>query len=425
MSFKSYNLGDIYDFSSGLSKSRSEFGFGYPFVTFKDVFYNYFIPSKLSELANTTVKEREKCSVKRGDVFLTRTSETLHELGQSSVALKDYPDATFNGFTKRLRPNRKVEIYPEYIGYYFRSPNFRAEVTSMAVMTTRASLNNEIMSKLRVKLPSLEEQRAIANILKSLDDKIEVNNKINQKLEEMAQAIFKQWFIDFDFPNKEGKPYKSSGGEMVESEIGMIPKGWNKYTIGDYCKVRSGYAFKSKWWSDEGVGVIKIKDIEEKTIDLTQLSKVNQEYTNKATEFEVVSGDLLIAMTGATVGKFGLVPKSKEKLFVNQRVGKFFLGEDPLKKLPFIFCSLNQSHVNSSIINIAQGSAQPNISASEIESIFTVNTDEQTIEKFNSFIYPVFKAYVQNIYEQSKLTKLRDTLLPKLMSGEIRVPIKN
>ena len=101
--FKKYKIEELYDSSSGLSKSRSEFGFGHPFLTFKDVFDNYFVPDKLVSLANTTDKERVSCSIKIGDIFITRTSETQDELGMSAVALKDYPEATFNGFTKRLR----------------------------------------------------------------------------------------------------------------------------------------------------------------------------------------------------------------------------------------------------------------------------------------------------------------------------------
>lgn len=250
-----YNLNEIYDFSSGLSKSSKEFGLGHPFLTFKDVFYNYFIPQQLTELANTTEKERARCSVMRGDVFLTRTSETLDELGKSSVALKDYPEATFNGFTKRLRPNGKVEIYPVYAGYYFRSQKFRAEINSMATMTTRASLNNDMMSRLKIILPNINEQKKIANILSSLDKKIELNNEMNKTLEEMAQAIFKQWFIDFEFPNENGEPYKSSGGEMVESELGMIPKGWDILKLNQISEITMGVSPSSKSYNEDKIGI--------------------------------------------------------------------------------------------------------------------------------------------------------------------------
>ena len=154
-----HNLNEIFTFSSGLSKSREEFGFGFPFLSFKEIFNNFFLPSKLENLANTTEKERVSCSIKRGDVFLTRTSETQEELGMSSVALNDYPNATFNGFAKRLRPIEGKVIWPEYAGYYFRSPKFRATVTSMASMTTRASLNNEMMSALKSYYPHLKYKK--------------------------------------------------------------------------------------------------------------------------------------------------------------------------------------------------------------------------------------------------------------------------
>ncbi|MGX9754677.1 restriction endonuclease subunit S [Clostridioides difficile] len=427
MSFKewdSYNLNEVYDFSSGLSKNRKEFGYGYPFVTFKDVFYNFFIPSELTELANTSKKERTNCSVERGDVFLTRTSETLDELGQSSVALKTYPNATFNGFTKRLRPNGKVNIYAEYAGYYFRSASFRAEVTSMSTMTTRASLNNDMMSRLKIVVPPMEEQKAIASILLSLDEKIEINNQINKKLEEMAQAIFKQWFIDFEFLNEDGEPYKSSGGEMVESELGMIPKGWEIGSIGDYVKVKSGFAFKSAWWQENGIPVIKIKDISNNTINFKDISYVSEDKVDSAKDFIVNGGDLLIAMTGATIGKFAIVPPRKSKVLVNQRVGKFFLGETPLKKLGFIYCILCREEVYNQIVSRGYGSAQPNISPSNIESIKIILPSKEMIEKFNALVNCMFEKIIRNVEECNKLTTLRDTLLPKLISGEIRVSLE-
>lgn len=417
----SYNLNEVYDFSTGLSKSRKEFGFGYPFVTFKDVFHNFFIPNELTELANTSDKERINCSVKRGDVFLTRTSETLNELGQSSVALKTYRNATFNGFTKRLRPNGKVEIYPEYAGYYFRSPNFRAEITSMATMTTRASLNNDMMSRLKIILPSLEEQKAIAKILLALDKKIETNNQINKKLEEVTQAVFKQWFIDFEYPDEDGESYKSSGGEMVESELGMIPRGWKAGCIGDYVRVKSGYAFKSAWWETEGVPVIKIKDIENNTINFNGISYVSRNKEEGAKDFIVQGGDLLIVMTGSTIGKFAIVPKVKSTVLVNQRVGKFFLGDKPIKNLGFIYCNLKRDEIYNQIVSRGDGSAQPNISPSGIESIKIIVPPKDFISKFNTMLSYMFEKIVLNTYENSVLVEMRNDLLPKLMSGEIRV----
>ena len=136
--WKKVKLGEIYEVHNGLSKGRQFFGSGYPFLTFSTVFNNWFLPSTLDSLVQSSEKERTACSIKRGDVFITRTSETMDELGMSSVALKDYPNATYNGFTKRLRPITD-EIIPEYIGYYLRSKKFRGKFMAFSSMTTRAS----------------------------------------------------------------------------------------------------------------------------------------------------------------------------------------------------------------------------------------------------------------------------------------------
>lgn len=139
--WKQFYLNDAYTISSGLSKPAESFGLGFPFLSFKEVFNNFFIPKNLPELVESTDKERLQSSIKKGDVFLAKTSETVKDLGMSCVALEDYDNATFNGFTKRLRPKETIEIVPEYAGYYFRSSKFRKEVTSMSSASTRASLN--------------------------------------------------------------------------------------------------------------------------------------------------------------------------------------------------------------------------------------------------------------------------------------------
>ncbi len=252
--WKTYKLGEIYDFASGLSKGKEFFGRGYPFVTFKDVFQNYFLPKNLTALVETNEKERDSCSVKEGDVFLTRTSENDTELGLSSVALKDYPNATFNGFTKRLRPKGNIEIIPEFVGFYFRSPKFRTRLSQFATMTTRASLNNEILANLTIDLPHEKTQRQIGNILKSLDDKIELNLQMNQTLEAMAQAIFKEWFVHFNFPGFDG--------ELV----GALPKGWKMGELNEVCKIEIGRTpprMEERWFSTNPKDIkwISIRDL--------------------------------------------------------------------------------------------------------------------------------------------------------------------
>src|SRR5699024_8167978 len=190
-------------------------------------------------------------------------------------------------------------------------------------------------------LPSLKIQTAIAKLLKNLDDKIETNKKIIANLEELSQTLFKRWFVDFEFPDENGNPYKSSGGELIDSELGDIPELWSIIKIKDLFKIHSGYAFKSKWWNDNGYNVIKIKDINNKSIDVNGLDKVKEDYVKNASKFKVYGGEILIALTGATAGKMGVVPKLKQTAFVNQRVGLITSNVDNV----YIYHLLNSDRI--------------------------------------------------------------------------------
>lgn len=177
-----YKLNELYIMSSGISSSKDQAGIGYPFVSFRDIFNNTILPENLTELMNTSDKERIKYSVKKGDVFITRTSETPDELAMSSVALKDYPNATFSGFAKRLRPIDNTKIYDKYMAFYFRSKYFRKIINANTIMTLRASFNEEIFSYIKIQLPDYPTQVKIGDMLYKIEKKILINNQINNNL---------------------------------------------------------------------------------------------------------------------------------------------------------------------------------------------------------------------------------------------------
>ena len=239
----------------------------------------------------------------------------------------------------------------------------------------------------------LSTQKKIAGILADIDDKIVLNNNINKNLLEQALTMYSTQFAALD----------------------------RNGCIGDYCSVKSGFAFKSSWWTTNGVKVIKIGSINQDNLNLLECSYVDEDKVDKAKDFKVTAGDLLIAMTGATIGKFAMVPYSSDTLLVNQRVGKFFLGNNPVEKLPFIYCTLKQTDVYYEIVNRGQGSAQPNISASDIMSIPCVIPSQDAINDFNGTAQPLFDLIISNQRENQQLSEVRDTLLPKLMSGELDV----
>ena len=301
--------------------------------------------------------------------------------------------ATFSGGCSAdvLVFKAKENVSKEYLYYVLADDEFFKYSMATSKGTKMPRGDKTSIMNYPVNLPPLPTQKKIARILSSLDDKIELNNKINTNLEQQAQALFKNWFVD---------KYEKEG------------------TIGDYCSVKSGFAFKSSWWQDEGTKVIRIGDIEQGCLNLETCAHVADDKIEDAKDFIVRGGDLVIAMTGATIGKFSMIPKTKEPILVNQRVGKFFLGNNPLEKVPFIYCTLKQEEVITEFINRGQGSAQPNISTGDILSIPCWIPNEIEIDNFNKTIQPMFETIISNQEENRKLSVLRDSLLPKLMNGE-------
>lgn len=391
--WKEFFLNDVYTISSGLSKPAEDFGSGFPFLSFKEVFNNFFVPKNLSELVESSEKERLTCSIKIGDVFLTRTSETVNELGMSCVALEDHENATFNGFTKRLRPKGNIEIVPEYAGYYFRNTKFRKEITSMSSASTRASLNIEMIGRLKIVLPSKAEQSSIGLILKTLDDKIDNLRRQNETLEAIAQTLFKHWFIDFEFPNADGKPYKSSGGAMIPSELGEIPEGWHVGKLGDIASFKNGQSppersenFDIPIYGSNGI------------IGKTNISN----YQN-------------IVVIGRVGSYCGSLYYFLDRCWVtdNAMIGQLKNGISHA----FLYFVLKISRLN----RLSSGSGQPLLNQTILSSIEWVLSKNNLIQKFETVVQPIFFKKLLNNKQIKTLTKTRDALLPKLMSGQLRV----
>ncbi|WP_081707836.1 restriction endonuclease subunit S [Bacillus massiliigorillae] len=271
------------------------------------------------------------------------------------------------------------------------------------------------LKKIPVPIPVLSEQRAIANILSSLDEKIEVNNAINKKLEELAQAIFKQWFVDFEFPNEEGKPYKSSGGAMAESELGMIPEGWEVSSLDKIAGFLNGLAMQKYRPSENEVGipVMKIKELRQGFTDKN--SDICSE--NISSNYIIQDGDIIFSWSGSLLVDIwcGGICGLNQHLFkvTSQNYDKWF------------YFQWTRHHLDN-FIRIAESKATTmgHIKRKDLVDSKVLVPNEETYEKANKFMKQLFEQKV-NLKKQSKrLIELRDTLLPKLMSGEIRVPIE-
>lgn len=306
--------------------------------------------------------------------------------------------------------SKDTNIVDSLFLYYFMNTDFirKSMINSMTGATGRQRVNNDVFNTIDIKFPEIKTQCRIADILSAYDDLIENNQKQIKLLEEAAQRLYKEWFVDLRFP----------GYEQTKI-IDGVPEGWEIVCLKAYCDIKSGYAFKSKDWNKSGCGVIKIKDISNNFVDYSDCDFVPKDIAEKATNYYLNQGDLVIAMTGATIGKIGIC--TKEGYYANQRVGKVFLGNKPKEKLPYAYCILSQKSTMDFILNNSSASsAQPNISGDKICDIKIVY-NEVYVMRFNKKMKSVFEKMILLKEQNKMLSVIRDNLLPKLMSGEIVV----
>ena len=309
----------------------------------------------------------------------------------SSVALKDYPDATFNGFTKRLRPKNNIEILPEYAGFYFRSPRFRATVTSMASVTTRASLNNGMLSELTIVIPPLPEQRTIASVLSSLDDKIDLLHRQNKTLEAMAETLFRQWFVEeVEEGGEEGK---------LEDIVDINPtyklKKGDTSSYLEMSNVSTSTFNPEGWYKREFSSGMKFKNGD------TLLAKITPCLENGKTCYVNFLDDEEIGW-GSTE-------------YIVIRMKKPFH--------PFISYILakDEDFRDFAISSMSGSSGRQRAQADVIKEYDIKIPPLIIIEELNLQLAGITPKLEKNAKQIRTIEKLRDMLLPKLMSGEVRV----
>lgn len=402
MKWEKVKLGDLYTVHNGLSKGKKFFGTGFPFLSFSIVFNKWFIPEQLYDLVEVDEKERNSYSIKKGDVFITRTSETMEELGMSTVALKDYPNATYNGFTKRLRPITEL-LEPRFIGYYLRTPEFRGKFMAFSAMTTRASLTNDDLLSLEVPVPPLPVQQRIASILSTYDDLIENNQKQIKLLEEAAQRLYKEWFVDLRFP----------GHENVKIVDG-VPEGWESCKLRDVAEI-NGRNIDENYPYDK-INYIDIGSVRNGRI----LEKANynlEEAPGRAKRI-VQDGDVIWGMVRPNLRAYAMVLNpDKNDVF---STGFAVLTS---KKVPFsfLYCNVTTEEFVGYLVNCTNGAAYPAVKPIHFEEYNVSIPQNNLLNKFHNITEPYFRKIYYLNKQISSLREARDRLLPKLMNGEIEV----
>lgn len=390
---------------NGLTRPASVRGRGYKMINMGELFAHDRIGNVGMELVQLNEKELSTMLVESGDLLFARQSLVLSGAGKCSLISKVEEPTTFESHIIRVRLKQDI-ANPYFYHYYFKSPVCR--IRSIVTQGVQAGIRGNDLKKLKVHLPPISEQTRIASIISAYDDQIDNNRRRIQLLEQTARLLYKEWFVHFRFP----------GHEHVRINDG-VPEGWKEGCVGNLASVKSGFAFKSSDWQQDGNPVIKIKNITgDGTVDTTGCDYVNDAVAAKAASFAIPIGALLIAMTGATVGKVGILSDSTRKYYLNQRVGLFkSKAGQPVER--YLFTFFQEAVAQTQVTNLAGGAAQPNISGGQIESIPLLIPDRKIFALYLEITEAPFQQRKTLLDQNEKLTQARDLLLPRLMNGEV------
>lgn len=352
------------------------------------------------------------------------TEEKITEQGLKNSSAKLFPENTvimaMYGATvgqlgilkKELATNQACcamivnETKANYSFLYYSLLYSRDKLINLACGAAQQNLNQNIIKQFKLPFPPLYEQNNIASILKSLDDKIELNNQMNKTLEQIAQTLFKHWFIDFEFPDENGNPYKSSGGRMVDSELGEIPEGWEVGVLGE---------------------IIEIFDSKRVPLSSREREKRKGKYPYYgASSIMDYVDDYIFDGIFFLMGEDGTVIDEEGYPILQYVWSKFWVNNHAhvLKgKHPFSTEYLLLLLKTMKIQHVVTGAVQLKINQKNLKGLQILIPQEKTLKSFNNSISNLFGMYRQQNEEILTLSQIRDSLLPKLMSGKICVQI--
>ena len=393
--WQEYKLGDIAEVKGGKRLPKGELLVDYetphPYVRVTDMGNKWIRKSGLQFVTPEVQKKIVRYTVNSGDVILS----IVGSIGFVGRISKELNGANLTENCVKFLSNHRL-VDDDFLFYYLKSNIGQEEIKKRNVGSTQPKLPLYNIKDINILLPILAEQKAIAAVLSSLDDKIDLLHRQNQTLEAMAQTLFRQWFIE----------------EARED--------WETKKIKDLVEIQSGFAFKSSTFSDVGkYKLITIKAVQDGYLDITNADEIDFIADKVPSYCILVKNDILLSLTG-NVGRCCLVDRTN--LLLNQRVAKLKPIED--SNWAFTYILFRQTAMKQNLEDLSKGSAQANLSPIETGLIEIVVPKDDFFIKFSAEVTPLMLKVMSNKIQIQTLTQLRDTLLPKLMSGEIRVEVE-
>ena len=418
MNLNKYKLADIAKIEiSGVDKKTIEGEIPVRLCNFVDVYYNWAITKEKAKsfmVASAKQTEIDKCSIGKGMVAITKDSETRDDIGVATYIADDFENVVLGYHCALIIPNPSVVdgkylnafMHTRYIQKYFEN--------NASGSGQRYTLSNDTIGNIPVLLPSIEEQHITGKVLADIDRKIELNKQINDNLEAMAKQLYDYWFVQFDFPNEEGKPYKSSGGAMVYNEKlkREIPQGWHCGTLLDIAEYTNGLACqKYRPIDNNKLPVIKIKEMHDGLSADTEWVKADI-----PDDVKVFDGDVLFSWSASlevmlwAYGNGGL----------NQHIFKV-TSKNGYPRSFYFYQLIHYVGVFKQMAE-ARKTTMGHITQDHLrQSTIAIPPNVDIANKLEEKLCPIFDEIVKNNQEIMALTKQRDELLPLLMNGQATV----
>ena len=420
---KVMTLGEIAVFKTGpfgTQLSASEYVTdGTPVINVRNIGYGEIITSDLEFISHTTAERLHEHVLQDGDIVFGR---------KGSVDRHAYIDDRYTGWIQGsdcIRVRMNGEINSRFISHYLKLDRVKKQINSSSVGSTMASLNTDILSRIQIVLPSLKQQNNIEAVLSVFENKIDLNTRICAKLESMAKTLYDYWFTQYDFPNAEGKPYRSSGGKMVWNEQlkREIPEGWEvkplSYVISS---INTGLNPRDNFKLGNGdIQYITVKNLTTSgTIDFSGCDTVDQEARDIIHNRSDISvGDILFASI-APLGRCYLIQNPPENWDINESV--FSIRPDYSRMTSeYLYMYFMGDSFTKGATSSSTGSIFKGIRINTLLDLIAVVPDKMVIDAFSAEIKTILRLKEQKNIENMELAKLRDWLLPMLMNGQATV----
>ena len=411
---------------NGLTRPKSVRGSGVKMVNMGELFAHARLQDVEMDRVPLSDSEAERFLLKSGDLLFARQSLVLEGAGKSSIFLRDAEPVTFESHVTRVRLD-PTKGNPLFYFYYFQSQDGRNVVRSIVEQGAGASgIRGSDLAKLAVVSVPIDVQNSVAQVLGRLDDKIELNRKMNETLEAMAHALFKSWFVDFD-PVRAKAEGRDTGlpahiaalfpDSFDDSELGAIPTGWNTVPLHDIAEFTNGAAYRDMHFSEknEGLPVVKIAELKSGVTRTTRFTT-----TNLGEKYRIDSRELLFSWSGNPDTSIDTFIWDGGPAWLNQHIFRVREKRDWSRVRIYLQLRILRP-IFAEIARNKQTTGLGHVTIADMKRLFVCRPPSEVAEAFDHYVRPVLERMINNQSENRTLSSLRDSLLPKLISGEVRI----